>query len=237
MSTGNRGGFESLGWIGAEAGVFKKYGIDVSFPRLEVGGPEAVAGLIRRDWDFVQVGTVPIVEAVLNGADPVILLTPTSKQELTQVMAKRGVSKPEQLAGARIGVLTEAGQSGVVIRLMLKKLKITASLVSLGTYQNICAALISGEVDAAYLPIDFCLYGQRDHGWTAVWPGAIGTPPILATTRRGVASNRHLWRASCRPSSRRSIFSRRGASWQCRCSSASSRSATGKRSKSYTIFM
>ena len=54
MSTGLRAAAQSIAWIGSEAGVFRKHGLDVSFPKLEVGGPEAAAGMMRGDWEFCQ---------------------------------------------------------------------------------------------------------------------------------------------------------------------------------------
>jgi ABC-type nitrate/sulfonate/bicarbonate transport system substrate-binding protein len=70
--------WQSTAWLGAEAGVFKKRGIDMTLPAIAVGGPEAAAGLIRGDWEFAHTGTVPVAEEVLKGRDVVILATPTS---------------------------------------------------------------------------------------------------------------------------------------------------------------
>ena len=74
MTTGLRATSQCMSWLATETGMFKKYGLDVSFPRLEVGGPEAAIGMVRGDWEFCQTGTLPIAEGVLNGRDPVILL-------------------------------------------------------------------------------------------------------------------------------------------------------------------
>ncbi|MGB8749544.1 MAG: hypothetical protein WCD54_26800 [Pseudolabrys sp.] len=69
--------WQSTAWLGAEAGVFKKRGIDMTMPAIAVGGPEAAAGLIRGDWEFANTGTVPVAEEVLKGRDVVILATPS----------------------------------------------------------------------------------------------------------------------------------------------------------------
>ena len=52
MATGLRATAQSIVWIGAEAGVFRRHGLDVSFAKLEAGGPESTAGLVRGDWEF-----------------------------------------------------------------------------------------------------------------------------------------------------------------------------------------
>ena len=67
MTAGLRATVQCAIWLGTETGVFKKHGLDVSIPTLEVGGPESVAGLLRGDWDFLQTGTAPMTEAVLKG--------------------------------------------------------------------------------------------------------------------------------------------------------------------------
>src|SRR5678815_2162175 len=70
--------WQSTAWLGAEAGIFKKRGIDMTLPAIAVGGPKAAAGLVRGDWEFAHTGTVPVAEEVLKGRDTVILATPTS---------------------------------------------------------------------------------------------------------------------------------------------------------------
>jgi hypothetical protein len=47
---------QSLGWIGTEAGIFQRLGLNVMFPAMETAAVEAVAGLVRGEWDFVEVG-------------------------------------------------------------------------------------------------------------------------------------------------------------------------------------
>ena len=37
--TGLRAGLQSLGWIGAESGIFRRNGLEVTFPNAESGGP------------------------------------------------------------------------------------------------------------------------------------------------------------------------------------------------------
>ena len=93
-----RAAFQCAAWIGTEAGIFRQHGMEVTFPTLEAGGPQALAGTLRGDWDFCQTGDVPIVEGELQGQDPVLILTPTELHEGVFVMAKREITKPEQLA-------------------------------------------------------------------------------------------------------------------------------------------
>jgi hypothetical protein len=72
--TGRRATLESLGWIAMEVGIFERLGLDCTFPRLETGGPEAVAGIVRGDWEFAETGSAPYVQASLDGNATTILL-------------------------------------------------------------------------------------------------------------------------------------------------------------------
>lgn len=194
MSTGLRATIQSISWIGSEAGVFRKHGLDVSFPKLEVGGPEAAAGMMRGDWEFCQTGTLPIAEGVLNGGDPIILLRNTAQHVGLFVMTRREFPTLGDLAGKRVGVLTDAysGQTGVNARRTLEKAGVTATYVGLGTYQKIYAALAAGEIEAGATPIDLRFLGERQYGWNAFATVSLGVPSVFATTRKIIASNRDL---------------------------------------------
>ncbi|MGZ5871161.1 MAG: ABC transporter substrate-binding protein [Bradyrhizobium sp.] len=194
MATGLRATAQSIVWIGTEAGVFHKHGLDVTFAKLEAGGPESTAGLIRGDWDFVQTGTVPIAEAVLRGGDPVILLRNHVPSVGIIIKTWRELKGLDQLTGKKVGVLTDAysGQTGVITRLTIEKAGATATYVGLGTYQNIYAALVAGQIDAGALPIDYRFVGQSQYGWNVFDTSIFGVPSIFATTRKTIAERREV---------------------------------------------
>ena len=194
MATGVRATTQCMAWIGAEAGTFRKHGLEVEFPKIEVGGIEAARGLVRGDWDFSHTGTTPIAEEVLKGNDQVILMRNTAPHASIFVVSRREITTLGQLQGKTVGVLTDAqsGQTGIITRLTLEKAGVTASYPGLGTYQNIYKALAAGDIDAGALPIDLRFSGQRQYGWNAFQTSAFGVPSIFATTRKLVASNRNL---------------------------------------------
>ena len=66
VATGLLATWQSIAWLGAEAGVFKKRGIDMSLPAIAVGGPQAAAVVIRGDCEFAHTGTLPVAEEVLK---------------------------------------------------------------------------------------------------------------------------------------------------------------------------
>src|SRR5215207_2561627 len=121
VATGLLATWQSTAWLGAEAGLFKKRGIEMSLPAIAVGGPEAAAGLIRGDWEFAHTGTVPVAEEVLKGRDIVILATPTSDFSNSFVMTRKEITQLAQLGGKKVGVLTETGQTSVAARITVEK--------------------------------------------------------------------------------------------------------------------
>jgi ABC-type nitrate/sulfonate/bicarbonate transport system substrate-binding protein len=193
FATGLRAANQSIAWIGARTGVFASDGLTARFPGLEVTGPEAVAGLLRGDWDFAQTGTVPVAEAVLMGGDAVILLRDSIVADSAVVMAQPSVTSLDQLGGKRVGVLTDAysGQTGVIVRLALERAGAVAYYVGLGTFRNILGALASGQIDAGALPVDFQFLDECRR-WSCFEARSLGVPAVLATTRRTIAAHREL---------------------------------------------
>src|SRR6202140_4822487 len=167
VATGLLATWQSTAWLGAESGIFKKRGIEMTLPAIAVGGPEAAAGLNRGDWEFAHTGTVPVAEEVLKGRDIVILATPTSDFPKSFVMTRKEITQLAQLDGKKVGVLTETGQTSLATRITVEKAGATASYVPLIKFDRIYAALAAGEIEAGALPIDLRFTGQVRYGWKA----------------------------------------------------------------------
>jgi ABC-type nitrate/sulfonate/bicarbonate transport system substrate-binding protein len=194
MTMGQRATVQSIPWIGTEAGIFRKHGVLVEFPALEVGGPDSAAGLIRGDWEFSQTGTVPVAEEVLKGHDTVVILRNALPHIAIFVMTRQEITNLRQLDGRKVGVLTDAtsGQAGINTRLAVEAEGATASYIGLGTFQKIYASLAAGDVDGGALPVDLRFLGETEHGWHAFPAAGLGLPSILATTRRRISEKREL---------------------------------------------
>jgi NMT1/THI5 like len=192
VATGLLATWQSTAWLGAEAGVFKKHGIDMTLPAIAVGGPQAAATVIRGDCEFAHTGTLPVAEEVLKGRDIVILATPTSEFPNSFVMTRKDITQLAQLNGKKVGVLTETGQTSVAARITVEKAGATATYLPLIKFDRIYAALASGEIDAGALPIDLRFAGEVRYGWNAFPIHEFGTPSIFASTRKLIASDRAL---------------------------------------------
>ena len=192
--TGLRATVQSLGWIGTEIGFFKRLGLEIAFPKLETGGPEAAAGLVRGDWEIAETGSSPLIQGVLDGRDTVILLTPTAPSPTgLPLLARQGITEPAQLDGKRIGVLTETGQVTIGVRVALRKWGVNSTLVPLGTFGKIYAAVGAGEVDAGALPSDYRFLGSREFKLNVIETPAAGfSSAAVGCTRRLIAANRAL---------------------------------------------
>jgi ABC-type nitrate/sulfonate/bicarbonate transport system substrate-binding protein len=189
-ATGLRAALQSLISIGAEAELFQRHGLDVTV-NVETGGPRAASGTVRGDWEFCHTGDLPIIQGVLQGQDPVLILTPAGLHDVAFLMGRRDITRPEQLAGGRIGALDATGQYGSAVEAMLKKWGVSADLVSLGSFQAIYKALGKGEVAAGYLPVDLRFLGENEFGWNALGGISSGAGGIV-TTRRLIATHREL---------------------------------------------
>ncbi len=192
VATGLLATWQSIAWLGAEAGIFKMRGIDMSLPAIAVGGPQAAAGVIRGDWEFAHTGALPVAEEVLKGHDIVILATPTSEFPNSFVMTRKEITQLAQLSGKKVGVLTETGQTSVATRITVEKAGATAIYLPLIKFDRIYAALAAGEIDAGALPIDLRFTGEVSYGWNAFPINEFGTPSIFASTRKLIASDRAL---------------------------------------------
>ncbi|UGY12146.1 ABC transporter substrate-binding protein [Bradyrhizobium septentrionale] len=192
VATGLLAMWQSTAWLGAEAGIFRKYSIDLSVPAIAVGGPQAAAGVIRGDFEFAHTGVLPVADEVLKGNDIVILATPTSEFPNQFVMTRKEITELGQLAGRRVGVLSETGQTSLATRITIEKAGATATYLPLVRFDRIFAALAAGEIDAGALPVDLRFVGASRYGWNAFPIYEFGTPSIFASTRRLIASNREL---------------------------------------------
>jgi ABC-type nitrate/sulfonate/bicarbonate transport system substrate-binding protein len=192
VATGLLAMWQSTAWLGAEAGLFKKRGIDMTLPAIAIGGPQAAAGLIRGDWEFAHTGSVPVAEEVLKGRDIVILAMPTTDFPKSFVMTRKEITQLAQLGGKKVGILTETGQTSVATRLTIEKAGATATYLPLIKFDRIYQALAAGEIDAGALPVDLRFTGQGRYGWNAFPMDAFDAPSIFATTRKFIASNREL---------------------------------------------
>jgi ABC-type nitrate/sulfonate/bicarbonate transport system substrate-binding protein len=144
--------------------------------------------LLAGEYQFAEFGAVPIVQAAIEGHDPLILMAAEPTSAL-YILALGNVRTRGELAGREIGVLSEQGQTGFSAREMLERwgLNGKVALASLGTYPAIYRALAQGEIASGVLTGDYKLAGEYAYGLREL--ADLGREfqfqgPVLATTRR-----------------------------------------------------
>ena len=146
---------QSYPWIAEEAGLFKKY--DLEIPLVFVTpGPPAVAAILSGDSEVAVIGAASITRPIVQGnKDPVII--GGVKSLLTHsIIAKPEVKTPEQLKGKRIGVSRIGSNPHYFAVQALRHYGIDSrevSYIQAGGAPETLAALVAQGIDAAVLTV------------------------------------------------------------------------------------
>ncbi len=103
-----RAGYASLSgnitplWAAREAGLFKKYGLDIdliAFP----SGTEGMAAMIAGEIEFLAIAGSTTASAAIGGAD-VLSMALINDRLLTSLVVGPAIQKPEDLKGKSVGI-------------------------------------------------------------------------------------------------------------------------------------
>lgn len=134
-------------WVAKEAGLFKKYGLDVE-PIFLRGGQVATQALAGGDPPIVNIGTV--VQANLTGFN--LVLVAAVETSYDQILFTRpGTTKVEQLKGKRFGISGFGSATYYATGILLKHYGMDlkdVNLVPTGPDAERLAALMAGKIDA-----------------------------------------------------------------------------------------
>src|SRR5215470_1494612 len=72
MSYAGTSGYNVPFWVTQDAGLFKKYGLPSELLLIS-GGSTNIQGLLANEIQFVNVGATPAVQAILQGAEVVMI--------------------------------------------------------------------------------------------------------------------------------------------------------------------
>ena len=95
-------GTETALWVAKEAGLFEKYGLDVSLKRL-AGSSLVVQAMVGKEVSIAQIGGTAVVDALLAGADLVYLASVIDSM-VASIHSIPSITKIEDLKGKKIGV-------------------------------------------------------------------------------------------------------------------------------------
>ena len=141
-------------WLALDQGSFKKQGVDVELTFIR-GGARVMAALMSGEVRFATVAVTQVVGPVLQGADPVVILSFVNKMPYLFV-AGAHIKNPDDLRGKTIGVATFGGAAYVASYMVLRQFGLDPkrdqiALIQLGTEPERMAALMAGSIDAAML--------------------------------------------------------------------------------------
>jgi len=142
-------------WIAQEAGLFKKYDLDVPMVFVTPGAP-SVAAILSGDSEVAVIGAASITRPWVQGnKDPVFI--GGIKSLLTHsLIAKPEIARPEQLKGKRIGVSRIGSNPHYFAVQALRHYNIDArevSFIQAGGAPETLAALAAQGIDAAVLTV------------------------------------------------------------------------------------
>lgn len=144
------GAFTPL-WVAQEAGLFKKYGLDVTLKLLN--SQVAAQALIAGEAEVVSVGP-EFVNARLQGV-PVKYIGGTLQQFIFQLWGAKGLNSLAELKGKTIAVTTPRTSTEIATREALKKTGVISdkdvSFLYVQTVPAILTAVMTGKTSAGTL--------------------------------------------------------------------------------------
>jgi NitT/TauT family transport system substrate-binding protein len=146
---------QSYPWVAQEAGLFKKYDLDVPLVFVTPGAP-AVAAILSGDSEMAVIGAAGITRPWVQGnKDPVFV--GGIKSLLTHsFVAKPDIKRPEQLKGKRIGVSRIGSNPHYFAVQALRHFGIDSrevSYIQTGGAPETLAALVAQGIDSAVLTV------------------------------------------------------------------------------------
>ncbi|HSF57926.1 MAG TPA: ABC transporter substrate-binding protein [Candidatus Binatia bacterium] len=183
-------------WVAEEAGLFKKYDLDIPLIFVTPGAP-AVAAILSGDSEVAVIGAASITRPFVQGnKDPVII--GGIKSLLTHsIIAKPDIKRPEQLKGKRIGVSRIGSNPHYFAVQALRHFGIDSrevSYIQAGGAPETLAALVAQGIDAAVLTVPTDAQALKlGYHYVIYGPDLrIAYAATTFTTRRSIVAKREL---------------------------------------------
>ena len=144
---------QSMPWIGQEAGLFKKYDLDLQLVYVG-GGPPAAAAALAGDTEVTLVGASSIVRPFVQGSRDLVFIGAIKNILTHSVLAKPDIRKPENLKGKKIGVTRIGSNPHYFAIQALRHFGLDSrdvAFIQTGGAPETLAALVSDSIDAAVL--------------------------------------------------------------------------------------
>jgi ABC-type nitrate/sulfonate/bicarbonate transport system substrate-binding protein len=158
------GGSQASFWIPYEAGIFRKYGLDVELLYVAGGG---------RAGQVVQSGEVPIgvftggavINADLAGGDLTVIASSMNVMTFV-VMARPEIRRREDLKGKKVGVSRFGSATDFGLRYAEEKWPVKRqrdfTVIQVGGVTDVFNALRAGALDAAVINAELAILARRE---------------------------------------------------------------------------
>lgn len=184
-------------WLGKEAGIFARNGLDVQPVRVHAA--VGVMALLSGELQFVMAAGPVVVDSALRGSNVVYVAGGMSTLDFV-LITRREIKTPEQLKGGTVGLSAFRGANPAATRFALQKLGLGPKDVSLivvgGTSERI-ASLRLGKIQATLFSPPQNITAQLE-GFNALADVAeLGLPFVhtgVATTRGFIRDNPEIVR-------------------------------------------
>jgi NitT/TauT family transport system substrate-binding protein len=142
-------------WIAQEAGLFKKYDLEVPLIFVTAGAP-AVATILAGDSEVTQQGAAALSRAFVQGNRDVVFIGGIKSILTHSIIAKPDIRRPTDLKGKRIGVSRIGSNPHYFAVQALRQFGLESrdvSYIQAGGAPETLAALVAQGIDAAVLTV------------------------------------------------------------------------------------
>jgi NitT/TauT family transport system substrate-binding protein len=146
---------QSYPWIAQEAGLFKKYDLDVPLIFVTAGAP-AVATILSGDSEVTQQGAAALARAFVLGNKDIVFIGGIKSLLTHSIIAKPDIKRPQDLKGKKIGVSRIGSNPHYFAVQALRHFGIDSrevSYIQAGGAPETLAALVAQGIDAAVLTV------------------------------------------------------------------------------------
>jgi NitT/TauT family transport system substrate-binding protein len=158
------GSSQSPLWIAHEAGIFRKYGLDVELLYV-AGGSRAAQVILSGEVPVAMFNGGSVISADLAGADLVNVASGMNVLPFHLVVGP-GIRQIEELKGKKVAVTRLASSTDYALRFAAEKWPVKPdkdfTVLQLGGQPEMMAALKSGAVQGAMLNAEFTILARRE---------------------------------------------------------------------------
>ncbi|MGH7771246.1 MAG: ABC transporter substrate-binding protein [Candidatus Binatia bacterium] len=154
----------AIAYVGIDAGIFKKYEVDVEEVFIRDALTGGVQSLIGVDFVLGFGSPIAILQPVLEGADIVFVGSHVSVDKYGMAVAS-DIATVKELKGKKIGVSVLGGRSDLVARVILRRAGLDplkdVEIVAAGLAPNRMAALSNALIQGAPLNLQMASEAKR----------------------------------------------------------------------------